>query len=174
MNTIPGTKLIVFDVDDTLAEGKIWQRLTTALGWSWDIHQKIYHERLAGLRTYKDTHALVLSEYKKTGNAYRAFIENILTQTVLKPYAKELMNLLRQNGFTVHLLSGGFKMHVAEVARQLGVDGYSASRDFIFDSGGNLLDITGNESDRSWKSEELIRICDQYSIDRDAVYIVGD
>lgn len=167
-------KLICFDVDDTLTEGIIWSRLSSGIGWSWEEHRNLYKERLAGLRTFKENRAYILQKYIETGNANEKTMNAILSKTKLKPFAKELFQILNKNGFVTHLLSGGFKTHVAHVAELLNTTGYSAASDLAFGVNGQLEKIIAVESQKHWKVEELRRIAELYDVPVEMVYIVGD
>ncbi len=167
-------KLVIWDLDDTLAEGKIWKKLTEAMGWSWEVHRSLYESRLAGNITYAETHARVVSEYKKSPNANKQFLDLLLGEVALRPYAAELFALLNSYGIKNHILSGGFETHVSAAAWLLKADGYDASRDIAFDDAGRFENILGHESDRQWKAQKFTDICNRYGVSVDEVVVVGD
>lgn len=172
METI--NKLAVLDVCDTLTLKVIWYYLTTKLGWSWEEHSELWATTRQKARTFDEHFATVLHNYKKTGNANRQFIHQIMSEVVFQPHALELCNLLRQNGYKIHLLSGGFNTYVAKVAGLTNAHGFSAAASFVFDANDNLENMLVQKEEHNWKTKTFEDICKSYKIPMDEVWVLGD
>ncbi len=162
-------KLVVFDVDGTLTKhSSIWWRLHELFGTE-DEGRLYYKQYFAGEIDY-DTWAeldAMLWKGKQLKDVLDA-VEN----TQLVPGAKETVDVLKENGVQVAILSGGLDVLANSIAQRIGIE-FVLTNKLLHQNGiltGEVVSLVG------WgeKMKEIHQICEHFGVSLDETAFVGD
>ncbi|MCH7604513.1 HAD family phosphatase, partial [Patescibacteria group bacterium] len=167
-------KLVCFDVDGTLVDSVSWFLLTEGLGCSSERHSEIFSRAKKQELSFLEGERMLTQMYRESGNATQEFIRGIFSRVRPKSEAKGAISYLKQNGYSVYLISGAIDMYVEEIARKLEVDGFYANSTLEFDSKGVLerLNYRGNQGEV--KAKQLSELVDKLGIGIHETVFVGD
>lgn len=169
------TKLVCFDLDDTIIEQNSWLKLNFALGLTKeeddDLYEKYHYKKEI---TYAEWIAELLILYKQRGKANFDNIVASLSGYEYKKDSKEIIEYLKNKGYKVALVSGSFNIVVDLVARDLDIDIAEAINNFVFDVNNNLENITIMGDEKIAKLNILEDICLKLGIKIEDCVCIGD
>lgn len=168
-STFKSKRLIVFDMDSTIVDAEIIVELARAAGVEKEI-EELTRKAMEGEMNFEEA----LKERVRLLKGLPVnVLEKIYSEIKLTEGAKELIRSLKNSGYKVALVSGGFTYFTERLKKELDLD-------YAF---GNELEIkdgilTGNIKGRIIDSKEKARIIDELArkegIDKDFVVAVGD
>lgn len=178
-------RLIAFDVDGTLVKGirHSWTLLWKELGLNNKIQAERKRKFINGEISYLDWVKMDTKDLIDNGFEYQHVVNIIENKRCsLTQHLTEAINLLKDNGFVVTIISGGVDVIFYELlpnAKEL-FDEILINQ-FIFDENGKLEKISATEYD--WddskkgvvgKNRGLERLCEKYSVPIENSVFVGD
>jgi phosphoserine phosphatase len=163
------TKLAVFDFDSTLMDGETIDFLAAPLGLE-EAVAEITERAMAGeLDFFKSLVARValiegLEEEK---------VNDICTDLPMMPGAFEVVQGLKERGYTVICFSGGFRNATKPACEKLGI--HADFSNFLHSEGGILTGQVGGEMMHSdAKGEMITRMQSLLGVSRENTLVVGD
>ena len=163
-------KLALFDMDSTLIEQEVIVELAkkAGIGEQVDI---ITESAMRGEIDFSESFRRRVALLKGLDSAV---LDDIIANHItFSPGAKRLISTLKQNGFHVVLVSGGFTYFAQYVQEQLGIDEIYANDLDIID--GKLTgEVTSPIVDGKRKAELLQEIAQRLNIDLSETVAVGD
>lgn len=167
-------KLIVFDLNKTLIEENTWLNLNLAMGVTRAEDDILMAWGQEGIISDSEGQALLCSIYQTRGNPTRTNITEIISNYHYLPEAQETVKELREQGFTLALISGSIDLLVEHVATELGIQHWTSNNRFVFDDNDVLQKIETEDNDSVYKVNQLERLCNQIGIDVKEAMCVGD
>jgi len=167
-------KLIVFDLDNTLITGNIWEQFNTSLGVTKEQDRELY----SAFATNEINYEQWLSELKKlyqldTNKHTKAQVLEYLTEYQLQPDALTVLQSLTNSGYDVLLLAGSFQMTADAVAFELGIDTAIATTTCMFDESEMLYDLHSKGNERDTKVQLLQEYCSAHDLLLSDCIVVG-
>lgn len=163
------TKLAVFDFDSTLMDGETIDFLAAPLGLE-EAVAEITERAMAGeLDFFKSLVARValiegLEEEK---------VNDICTDLPMMPGSFEVVQGLKERGYTVICFSGGFRNATKPACEKLGI--HADFSNFLHSEGGILTGQVGGEMMHSdAKGEMITRMQSLLGVSRENTIVVGD
>lgn len=163
------TKLAVFDFDSTLMDGETIDFLAAPLGLE-EAVAEITERAMAGeLDFFKSLVARValiegLEEEK---------VNDICTDLPMMPGSFEVVQGLKERGYTVICFSGGFRNATKPACEKLGI--HADFSNFLHSEGGILTGQVGGEMMHSdAKGEMITRMQSLLGVSRENTLVVGD
>lgn len=170
-NESPGRSfdLIVFDLDGTLLEAESsWGTLNRFFGN--DNRETIQLFR-RGAIDYAEFMLRDLAAWPKS--LHISTIREVLSGWVLRPGAGELLAALRARGIATAILTGGIDVLAAEIADQLGIDGWVAN-ELVTDEHGFLTGEARMRVDPLRKEIALEHLCRTRRVALERCVTIGD
>jgi phosphoserine phosphatase len=162
-------KVIVFDMDSTIVDGEIIDEMAKLAGVEKRV--KVLTER--GMRgEINFTHSLRTRVSYLKGLRIKS-LESLGRSFKLTKGSEELIVALKEMGFKVALISGGFSYFTDILKKRLGFD-YAFGNELEIKKGRLTGRIRGKIIDARRKAEVLDGICRKEGITRDEVVAVGD
>lgn len=162
-------RLIVMDVDSTLIQGEIIDKLALRAGSHAEV-EAITEQAMAGEIDF--AHSL-RARVKTLAGLDAEVLDEIFDEIVYTPGAKTMIRNLKRLGYRFALVSGGFTQFIARIARDLGIDFYTANELEIVD--GKLTgNIVGPIIDRAGKAAALVDFANQARIGIKNTIAIGD
>lgn len=162
-------KVIVFDMDSTIVDGEIIDEMAKLAGVEKRV--KVLTER--GMRgEINFTHSLRTRVSYLKGLRIKS-LESLGRSFKLTKGSEELIVALKEMGFKVALISGGFSYFTDILKKRLGFD-YAFGNELEIKKGRLTGRIRGEIIDARRKAEVLDGICRKEGITRDEVVAVGD
>lgn len=162
-------RLVVFDMDSTLIQGEVIDRLAEAAGAGEDV-ERITREAMEGRREYKEA----LRERVRLLKGLRVEdLERIADGIELAPGAQELVGVLKDMGFKVALITGGFAFFADRVKERLGLDHAFANRLEVED-GVLTGEVVEPIIDAEEKGRILAELAAEEGLRREEVVAIGD
>ncbi|NWF91719.1 MAG: phosphoserine phosphatase SerB [Syntrophaceae bacterium] len=162
-------KVIVFDMDSTIVEGEIideMARLANVKGKVKALTEKGMKGEIDFVRSLRQRVSLLKGlEIKR--------LESIAKTLRLTKGSEELVAALKEMGFKVALISGGFSYFTDILKKRLGFD-YAFGNELEIEKGRLTGRIKGRVIDGQRKAEIMDEICHREGITRDEVVAVGD
>ncbi len=162
-------KVIVFDMDSTIVDGEIideMARLTGAKGKIKALTEK-------GMRGEIDFVQSLRSRVSFLKGLRIKSLDSISKTLKLTKGSEELIAALKEMGFKVALISGGFTYFTDILKKRLGFD-YAFGNELEIRRGKLTGRIKGRIIDAERKAEIMDEICQKEKITRDEVVAVGD
>jgi len=162
-------KLAVFDFDSTLMDGETIDFLANELGLMEQV-AKITEQAMAGELDFFDSLVKRVSLLKGLDEKK---VNDICTNLPLINGAKECIDTLKKNGYTVVCFSGGFRNATETICKNLGIDADFSN--YLQAKNGKLTGLVGGEmmfSDS--KGKMLKRLQKILNINYNNTVVVGD
>ena len=162
-------RLIVMDVDSTLLQGEVIDKLAGLCGCEAQV-AAITEAAMAGEIDFAEalTQRVALLE----GLAIED-VEALSAHLELMPGARTLIRTLQRLGYQTGVVSGGFSQVIAPVVEELGID-FSAANELEVADGKLTGKITGTLIDRAGKAAMLEHFAEQAGIPLSQSVAVGD
>jgi phosphoserine phosphatase len=162
-------KVIVFDMDSTIVEGEIIDQLARVAG----VEKKVETLTEKGMRGEVGfTQSLRTRVSFLKGMSLRS-LDSVAKTFKLTQGSEELISALKEMGFKVALISGGFTYFTDVLKKRLGFD-YAFGNQLEIKQGKLTGRIKGRIIDAQRKAQIMDQICRQEGITRDEVVAVGD
>ncbi len=162
-------KVIVFDMDSTIVEGEIIDEMAKLAG----VGEKVAEITAKGMRGEID-YASSLRARVSLLKGLRVKSLGAFAKTIrLTKGSEELIAALKEMGFKVALISGGFSYFTDILKERLGFD-YAFGNELEVRNGKLTGRIKGRIIDAEGKAEILDRICRLEGITMEEVVAVGD
>jgi phosphoserine phosphatase len=162
-------KVIVFDMDSTIVDGEIIDEMARVAG----VGQKIAAITEKGMRGEVDFSESLRARVSFLKGLKMRSLESIAKTFNLTKGSEELIAALKEMGFKVALISGGFSYFTDVLKKRLGFD-YAFGNELEINKGRLTGRIRGRIIDAKRKAEVLDVICCKEGVTRDEVVAVGD
>ncbi len=162
-------RLIVFDVDSTLIDVEVIDKLAEAAGVG-DKVREITEKAMNGKIAFKEA----LRERAKLLKGLRVETLDAIADSIeIKPGAEELVSTLKALGFKTALISGGFSYFVDRIKEQLGID-YAYSNKLVIKDGRLTGEVEEPVIDEKRKGELIGELAKKENLLREEIVAVGD
>ena len=162
-------KVIVFDMDSTIVDGEIIDRMAKLAG----VGKKVATVTERGMRGEIDFSESLRTRVSLLKGLRIKSLESIAKTVKLTKGSEELIAALKEMGFKVTLISGGFSFFTDVLKKRLGFD-YAFGNELEIEKERLTGRIKGRIIDAKRKAGLLDEICRKEGITRDEVVAVGD
>ncbi len=162
-------KVIVFDMDSTIVDGEIIDEMARCAGVGEKV-AAITEKGMRGEMNFSDSLRKRVSLLK--GLNVKS-LESIARTIRLTKGSEELIAALKEMGFNIALISGGFTYFTDILKKRLGFD-YAFGNKLEIRDGKLTGRVKGGIIDAKRKAEIMDEICRREGISRDEVVAVGD
>jgi phosphoserine phosphatase len=162
-------KVIVFDMDSTIVDGEIIDEMARLAG----VGKKVAILTEKGMRGEIDFSESLRARVSLLNGLKIKSLESIAKTVKLTKGSEELVAALKEMGFKVALISGGFSFFTDVLKKRLGFD-YAFGNELEIKEGRLTGRVKGRIFDARRKAEVLDEICHREGITRDEVVAVGD
>ncbi len=164
-----GKRLIVFDMDSTLVDEEVIDKLARVAGVEEEV-KELTKKAMNGEIDFKEA---LRERVKLLKGLPVEVLEKIYSQIKLTDGAKELIKSLKESGYKVALVSGGFTYFTDRLKEELGLD-YAFGNELEIKDG----KLTGRVKGRIIDAEEKARIIEELAkregISKENIVAVGD
>ena len=167
-------ELIVFDLNKTLIKENSWRDLNLAMGVTPAEDAELMDQARRGEITDAEGQAALLKIYQQRGDVSRSNVEKILWQYTYMPYARDVVDDLKNRGYNLAIVSGAMDILVQHVAAELQITWWRSSNRFIFDENDQLIQIQSPEKDTSDKLRQLQQLVGELNIALADCMVIGD
>ncbi len=162
-------KVIVFDMDSTIVEGEIIDQMAQLVG----MGKKVAAITARGMRGEIDFPDSLRERVSLLKGLWVKSLESIAKDLRLTKGSEELIAALKEMGFKVALISGGFTYFTHILKERLGLD-YAFGNELEIRRGKLTGRVKGEIIDARKKAEIMDEICRREGITRAEVVAVGD
>jgi phosphoserine phosphatase len=162
-------KVIVFDMDSTIVDGEIIDRMAKVAG----VGDKVAAITEKGMKGEIDFKRSLRTRVSLLKGLRIKGLEPIVRTLKLTKGSEELILALKEMGFRVALISGGFTYFTDILKKRLGFD-YAFGNELGIRNGRLTGRVKGKIIDARRKAEIMDEICKKEGITRDEVVAVGD
>jgi phosphoserine phosphatase len=162
-------KVIVFDMDSTIVDGEIIDEMARLAG----VGKKVAAITEKGMRGEIDFSESLRKRVSFLKGLKMKSLESIAQTFKLTKGSEELIVALKEMGFKIALISGGFSYFTDVLKKRLGFD-YAFGNELEMKEGKLTGRLKGRVIDAKRKAEVLDAICRKEGITRDEVVAVGD
>ncbi|NOR56241.1 MAG: phosphoserine phosphatase SerB [Sulfurovum sp.] len=163
-------KLAVFDFDSTLMDGETIDFFAEVLGFKEQV-VAITERAMAG---ELDFYASLIERVRLLKGLPQSKVEEICADLPMIPGAQEVVNGLKEKGYTIICFSGGFRSATEPACKKLGIDA-DFSNFLHADENGILTGAVGGEMMYSQaKGDMIIRLQALLGVTRENTLVVGD
>jgi len=162
-------KVIVFDMDSTIVDGEIIDEMAKAAG----VGEKVAALTQKGMKGEVDFSESLRTRVALLKGLKLKSLESISETVQLTKGSEELIIALKEMGFKVALISGGFTYFTDILKKRLGFD-YAFGNQLEIKDGRLTGRIKGGIVDARRKAEVMDEICRKEEVTRDEVVAVGD
>lgn len=162
-------KVIVFDMDSTIVNGEIINEMAKLAR----VGRKVAAITEKGMRGEIDFSKSLRDRVSLLKGLRVKSLESVAKTLRLTKGSEELIAALKEMGFKVALISGGFTYFTDILKRKMGFD-YAFGNELEIQKGRLTGRIVGEIVDARRKAEIMDGICEQEGITRDEVVAVGD
>ncbi len=162
-------RLIVFDMDSTLVDAEIIDELAKEAGVYEEV-QKLTEKAMRGEIDFKTA---LIERVKLLRGLPAEVLEKIYSRLKLTEGAKELVRSLKESGYKVAVVSGGFTYFTERLKEELGLD-YAFGNELEIKDGKLTGRIKGKIIDAEEKARIIEEIARREGISPENVVAVGD
>jgi phosphoserine phosphatase len=162
-------KVIVFDMDSTIVDGEIIDEMAKLIG----VGEKVEALTAKGMRGEINFVQSLRSRVSLLKGLRIKNLESLAKTFKLTKGSGELIAALKEMGFKVALISGGFTYFTDILKKRLGFD-YAFGNELEIKKGRLTGRVKGRIIDAQRKAEIMDEICQKEGITRDEVVAVGD
>ena len=167
-------KAIITDVDSTLTERTTWYELTERLGASPYEHASLFRKFLEGEISYKQVKKDLFKLWNVNGPIHKDKLIKIFNEIPLRGEAFSLINKLKEDGYTLCLISGSIEMFIAEIAKKFKVNHYYGNSIFHFDENGYWTDLEYTKDEKCLKVEQFEDFLEKTGFKAEECIAIGD
>ena len=172
-------KNIFFDFDGTLTHKtkNIWRKIWSRLGYDLQegsLYRKLYNDFVTNKITHQQWCDLSLTEYVSKGMNLQ-ILDELTLDIKLIDGAEETFKALKEQGFSLHIVSGNITHVIKKVLGQNTkyFDSIVAN-EMLFDEKGNLIYIQGTKYDCEGKAEYIKEVCKNTNTQTQDAYFIGN
>jgi phosphoserine phosphatase len=162
-------KVIVFDMDSTIVDGEIINEMAKLAG----VQEKVEALTEKGMRGKIDFIKSLRNRVSFLRGLRIKSLESLAKTFKLTKGSEELIAALKEMGFKVALISGGFTYFTDVLKKRLGFD-YAFGNELEIEKKRLTGRIKGRIIDAQRKAEIMDEICRKEGVTRDEVVAVGD
>ena len=162
-------KVIVFDMDSTIVDGEIVDEMAKLAG----VGEKVAAITERGMRGKIDYAQSLRTRVSLLKGLTIRSLEPLVKTLKLTKGSEELVSALKEIGFKIGLISGGFSYFTDILKKRLGFD-YAFGNKLEVKKGRLTGRIQGRIIDAHRKAQIMDEICRREGITRDEVVAVGD
>ncbi len=163
-------KLAVFDFDSTLMDGETIDFFAEVLGFKEQV-VAITERAMAG---ELDFYASLIERVGLLKGLPQSKVDEICADLPMMPGAQEVVNGLKEKGYTIICFSGGFRAATQPACKKLGIDA-DFSNFLHADENGILTGAVGGEMMYSnAKGDMIARLQSLLGVTREDTLVVGD
>ncbi len=162
-------RLVVFDMDSTLIQGEVINELARAAG----AEEKVEDLTERAMRGELDFEEALRARVAQLEGLPVGELEQIAESMQLTPGASDLVRVLKQMGFKVALISGGFTFFTDTLKESLGLD-YAFGNELVIEEGKLTGQVRGEIIDSERKGELVEEIADREGLPLEEVVAIGD
>jgi phosphoserine phosphatase len=162
-------KVIVFDMDSTIVDGELIDEMAKLAG----VREKVEALTEEGMRGKIDFIQSLRTRVSSLRGLRVKDLESIAKAIRFTKGSEELIAALKEMGFRIALISGGFAYFTDILKRRLGFD-YAFGNELEIEKGRLTGRIKGRIIDAQRKAEIMDEICRKEGVTRDEVVAVGD
>ncbi len=168
--------IICFDVNGTLVKENSWEIFTCGDELIEKEIKEIFDGYYSGKTSIDDAWKRLVITLKKTGRANKDFVYNCWDKTsTFKEGAEEIINYLKKKRYKIYLISCSIDVYLECIVKSLALDGFYAGSHLIFDSLGELAEITSDcMKGREFKKEKLRELAEKEGVSVEDIIFVGD
>lgn len=167
-------KAAIFDIDGTLTPQNSWIAFSQDIGASVADHLAIYSQHLGGEISLDESKKQLLAMWRATGKANKAHIQSVFKNWPVKEDARDLVDWLKSQGYSICLITGSLGVYAEHIARELGVDHYYANAELYFDEDEELTDFHYTANQAEVKLQQFTDFCEAQGIEPGDCIAVGD
>jgi len=143
-------KTIVFDIDDTLCDNS-WRRLNTAAGITDEEDYALYLGYTRGEFNYREWITRLADMYRKHNFITEKLAREVLSAYVLNDDTEVVVSELKNRGYDIILITGGFDITAEHLGTKLELTHYYATSRLEFNDAGlftNIITATDDGEDK--------------------------
>ena len=162
-------RLIVFDMDMTIVDFEIINRLASFGGVDEQV-KAITDRAMNGEMDFKES---LRQRVRLLKGMPFSTLQEIAADLQLTPGSEELIHHLKQVGYKIALISGGFTYFTDVLKERLGFD-YAFANDLVIEDGVLTGEIKGEIIDAEAKGRIIYQLAEKEKISPDNIVAVGD
>ncbi|HEX4725782.1 MAG TPA: phosphoserine phosphatase SerB [Pseudonocardiaceae bacterium] len=162
-------RLIVFDVDSTLVQGEVIEKLAARAGREAEVREVT----AAAMRGELDFAESLRQRVATLDGLPESVLDDVAAELELMPGARTTVRTLKRLGFQCGVVSGGFTRVIERLAAELGLD-FVAANELESVDGRLTGRLVGDVIDRAGKAAALRRFANQTGIPLAQCVAVGD
>lgn len=162
-------RLIVFDMDSTLIDAEIINELAKAAGVEKEV-EELTRRAMEGEMSFEDA---LRERVKLLKGLPVEVLEKIYREIKLTEGAKELIKSLKESGYKIALVSGGFTYFTDRLKEELDLD-YAFGNELEIENGRLTGRIKGRIIDAREKARIIDEIAAKEGISKENIVAVGD
>lgn len=164
-----GMRLIVMDVDSTLIQGEVIEKLAAHAGYEAQVAEVT--ER--AMRGELDFEQSLRQRVACLAGLDASVLDEVYDSIELNPGARTMVRTLRRLGYRFAIVSGGFSQITDRLAADLGIH-YSRANRLEIEDGKLTGRIVGEVVDRAGKARALTEFAAKVGVSTEAVIAIGD
>jgi phosphoserine phosphatase len=161
--------LIVMDADSTLLQGEVIDLLAERCGCGAEV-AAVTEAAMAGDLDFEEA---LRQRVRLLAGLKQSDLDAVREAMVLTPGARTLVRTLKQLGYEIAVVSGGFTQVIEELVRELGID-HLAANELVLEEGLVTGELRGPIVDRAGKAEALVRFAAAAGVPVARTIAVGD
>ena len=162
-------RLIVFDMDMTIVDFEIINKLAGFAGVDEQV-KAITEKAMNGEMDFKES---LRQRVRLLKGMPESTLQEIASDLRLTPGSEELLHHLKQVGYKIALISGGFTYFTDVLKQRLGFD-YAFANELEIENGVLTGEIKGEIIDAEAKGRIIYKLADLEKISPDSIVAVGD
>ena len=162
-------RMVVFDMDGTLVDAEIIDELAKAAG----VGDKVSEITAKGMRGEIEFKESLRERVKLLKGVPVDVMEQIKDNIKLTPGSEELITSLKEMGYKLALISGGFTYFTNILKERLGFD-YAFANEIVVKNGKLTGEIKGEIIDAKRKAEIVKELAEKENISTDEIVAIGD
>ena len=162
-------RLIVFDMDMTIVDFEIINKLAGCAGVDEQV-KAITEKAMNGEMDFKES---LRQRVRLLKGMPQSTLQEIAADLQLTPGSEELLHHLKQVGYKIALISGGFTYFTDVLKQRLGFD-YAFANELEIRDGVLTGEIKGDIIDAEAKGRIIYKLADLEKISPDSIVAVGD
>ncbi len=135
------SKVVIFDIDNTLTIDNSWERINKAAGMTDAEDFALYESFHKGRLSYQDWTEEISRIYRERAMITPEIAHQALCNYTLRTGTKLVITELQKRGYRIVLVTGGFTITAAHIAQTLGITNFFAVNDLLFTSDGTFSHI---------------------------------
>jgi phosphoserine phosphatase len=162
-------RLVVFDMDGTIVDQEIIDELAKAAGVGTQVSE-LTAKGMRGEMDFKDSLRLRVAMLR---GLPEPVLRKIREEMRLTPGTEELITVLKEMGYKVALISGGFTYFTDALKARLGFD-YAYGNELVIRNGKVTGEVRGEIIDSKRKAAIMVELAEKENIAQADIVAVGD